>query len=96
MGLGGNTSGVRTRRLLGLLSVNACRTTVEDEIRVTKLWDTFDILVGIAKVVVTGMTEMLMPQKAFSGSLDEVNRSVHLDAFVEREPMALKWSDREI
>jgi len=47
------------------------------------------MLVGIEQTAVTGMSESLMPQQSFCGSLDGRDGSVGLNAFMERELVEL-------
>ncbi len=61
-----NPSSIGTGRGLGLLGANAGRANIHDSVEVSELGDPFDKLVRIEQVMVTGVAEALMPQKAFS------------------------------
>ena len=48
---------------------------------------------GLVKVIITGMTEALMPEKSLSGCFDRKDRSVLLNVFMERKAVEI---DREV
>jgi len=89
IGLFSRPSSVAASSILGLLGADTCRANVKDTVHVREPWDTISMLMGIDRIVITWMSEALMPEKSFSGSLDGRHQSVSLDVLMERECMKL-------
>jgi len=87
VGQGGSPSGVGTSRFFGLLGTDASRAAFQDGVHVFELRDTFDMLVGIVQVVITGMAKAMVPEKSLSGSFDSLYRGVLMDILMEGEIM---------
>ena len=54
-------------------------------------WNSLDVLVRVKQVVVTWMSETLMPEKAFRFRLHCLNGSVLLDIFMKWEVVIHSW-----
>ena len=54
-----------------------------------ELGDSLDVLVGVVEVVVTGVTQPLVPQESFSGSTNLVDGGALLNEFMEGQAMEL-------
>ncbi len=74
----------RTGWFLALFGLDAGRALFEDGFMMLELRDTFDVAMGIVKVVVTRMTKALMPKKTFGGSADGIDRRGVLYDTMER------------
>ena len=83
VGLGSSASGVVTGSFLGLFGTNAGGTLVEDGVHVFELGNTFDMFVCVVQVVVAGVSKAMVPQEAFSGGANGIDRGILLDVFVE-------------
>ena len=80
---------IGTSSCFGLLGSNTCGVIVHDRVHVFELRDTFHILVGIVKVVITGMTKMLVPQHTLHTSFDSKHRGMYLNVLIERKRVFL-------
>ena len=85
--------GMLTSRLLALFGLDARRTLLEDRIMMFELGDAFDIVVGVEEVVITRMSQALMPEKTFSSSFDLVDGSAVLNVVMKGN---LVMGDREV
>jgi len=89
MGLFSCPRGVAASSIFGLLGVDTHKENVEDRVHVREPWDAISMSMGIEQIIITWMSEALMPEKSFSGSLDGRHGSVSLDVLMERECMKL-------
>lgn len=80
-----------TSGLLGLLGTNASRAFIHHRIKMLELRDTFHEFVSMVKVVVTGMTEALVPKEASSGSRNCVDRGVLVENSTNGSGVRLRW-----
>ncbi len=70
----GNHCGVVAGRVFALFGLDTSRALVEDRIMMLKLGNTFDMLMGIVEVIITGVSKALVPKETFSGSANLVDR----------------------
>ena len=66
----GSASRVGACGFLGLFGTDTSGALVQHGVHVLELGDALDMLVGIVQVVVTRVSESLMPEEAFRSSLD--------------------------
>ena len=91
VGFGCSSGGVGTSGFLGLLGTDASGALVQDRVHVLELGDTFDMLVGVVQIVITGMAKALVPEKALRSSLDGSKGGVFVDVIVEVNGMKCIW-----
>ena len=80
---------VWARCTFGLLGPDTSRTLIKHWVHVFELGDSLDVLVGVVEVVVTGVTQPLVPQESFSGSTNLVDGGALLNEFMEGQAMEL-------
>lgn len=87
------TGRMRTRGSFGLFGSNASGADIKDRIKMFEFGDTRDVFVGVVEVIVTWVTQALVPEKAFCFLTNGKNRRVVKKILAEGE--AFKW-DREV
>ena len=83
VGLGGSTGGVGASGGLCLFGLDAGWAVVQDRGHMFELRNTVDEFVSIVEVMITGVTEALMPEEALSGSFEGVDVDVGVDIGVK-------------
>ena len=83
VGFFSSAGGVGAGSLLSLFSTNTGGALVQDWVHVLELGDPFDMLVGIAQVVIAGMAKALMPEEAFGRSFDSSEGGVLVNVLME-------------
>ena len=59
-----------------MFGTNACGASVKDWVQMFKARDSSDVLVSVEKIVVTGVTEAVVPEKTLSGLCERKHREI--------------------
>ena len=89
VGASGSASGMGSSWFLALLGLNAGGTLIKYRVHVLEVGNSFDVLVGMVEIRITGMTHVLMPEESLSSRTDGLDRGGIMNVLVERERMKL-------